>query len=416
MKPVNEIAREDLERLDRDDPLSNFRAEFVLPPGILYFDGNSLGAMPATVGPLVRQIVEKEWAEGLVTSWNEAGWFDLPLRLGGKIAGLIGAQPDEVVVTDSTGIDLYKALAAALQHRPERRIIVMEGSNFPTDNYVAQGLVGQLGNGYEIRFAEADELGSAIDDEVAAICLTHVHYKSGRILDMAALTEAAHEYGAIAVWDLCHSAGAMQVDVNACLVDFAVGCTYKYLNGGPGSPGFIFVAERHLGKYRQPLTGWWGHAEPFAFERDYRPASGIRQMLSGTQPVLSLAVAEAGIDIMRRADMQAIREKSMRMTDLLIGLVDKRCSGLDLALVSPRDARLRASQVSFHHDNGFPVMQALISRGVIGDYRAPGNLRFGVTPLYLHYTDIWDAVEILRDVLETGVWREPEFNTRGPVT
>ena len=416
MKPVHETAREDLERLDRDDSLASFRAEFVLPPGVLYFDGNSLGAMPMTAGQLARQVVEKEWAEGLVKSWNEAGWFDLPLRLGGKIAGLIGAKPDEVVVTDSTGIDLYKALAAALQHRPERRIIVMEGSNFPTDNYVVQGLAGQLGDGYEIRFAEADELGSAIDADVAAICLTHVHYKSGWILDMAALTNLAHEVGAMAVWDLCHSAGAMPVDLNACHADFAVGCTYKYLNGGPGSPGFIFVAARHLDQYRQPLTGWWGHREPFAFERDYRPAPGIRQMLSGTQPVLSLAVAEAGIDIMRRADMGAVREKSMRMTDLLIELVESRCAGRGMELVSPRDARSRGSQVSFHHDNGFPLMQALIRRGVIGDYRAPGILRFGVTPLYLRYTDIWDAVEILRDVLETGVWREPRFNTQGLVT
>lgn len=413
---MHDIAREDLERLDREDPLAGFRAEFDLPPGILYFDGNSLGAMPVTAGQRARQVVEKEWAQGLITSWNQAGWFELPVRLGGKIAGLIGAQPDEVVVTDSTGIDLYKVLAAALQHCPDRRIIVMEGSNFPTDNYVVQGLVEQLDDGYEIRFAEAAELESAIDDEVAAICLTHVHYKSGRILDMAALTKVAHEVGAMAVWDLCHSVGAMPVDVNACDADFAVGCTYKYLNGGPGSPGFIFMAERHHDKFRQPLTGWWGHAEPFAFERDYRPAPGIRQMLSGTQPVLSLAVAEAGIDIMLRADIAAIREKSMRMTDLLIRLVESRCAGFGLELVSPRDARCRASQVSFHHDNGFPVMQALISRGVVGDYRAPGNLRFGVTPLYLRYTDVWDAVEILHDVLVTGDWQKSEFNTRGPVT
>ena len=416
MKPVNDMAREDLERLDRDDPLASFRAEFVLPPGVLYFGGNSLGAMPESASRIARQVIEKEWAEGLVGSWNEAGWFDLPLRLGVKIAGLIGAKPDEVVVTDSAGIDLYKALAAALQHRPERRIIVMEGSNFPTDNYVVQGLVGQLGDGYGIRFAEADELGSAIDSDVAAICLTHVHYKSGRILDMAALTKAAHEVGAMAVWDLCHSVGAMEVDLNACQADFAVGCTYKYLNGGPGSPGFVFVAARHQNRYPQPLTGWWGHLEPFALERDYLPAPGIRQMLSGTQPVLSLAVTEAGIDIMRRADMGAIREKSMCMTDLLIELVEHRCGGRGMELVSPRDARSRGSLVSFHHDNGFPLIQALISRGVVGDYRRPGTVRFGVTPLYLRYTDIWDGVEILRDVIETGVWQEPQFNTRGPVT
>jgi len=416
MKPVAKLVRADLERLDSDDPLADFRAEFQLPAGVLYFDGNSLGAMPAAAGPLARRVIEQEWAEGLVRSWNDAGWFALPRRLGGKIAGLIGAKPAEVVVTDSTGIDLYKTLAAALQHRPDRRVIVMEGSNFPTDNYVVQGLIGQLGKNYEIRFAEADALAAAIDDAVAAICLTHVHYKSGRILDMAALTKAAHAVDAMAVWDLCHSAGAMSVDLDACQADFAVGCTYKYLNGGPGSPAFIFAAERHLDRCRQPLTGWWGHAEPFAFERDYRPAPGIGRMLSGTQPVLSLAVAEAGIDIVCRADMEAIRRKSVRMTDLLIGLVESRCAGLGLELVSPRDARVRASQVSFHHDSGLAVMQALISRGVIGDYRAPGNLRFGVTPLYLRYTDIWDAVEILHAVLGTGAWRQPEFNRPGPVT
>ncbi len=416
MKAATETSRKDLERLDRDDSLASFRAEFNLPSGVFYFDGNSLGAMPVTAGQLARRVVEKEWAQGLIRSWNEAGWFDLPLRIGGKIAGLIGAQPHEVVVTDSTGIDLYKVLATALQHRPERRVVVMEGSNFPTDNYVAQGLIGQLGDGYEIRFAEADALNGAIDETVAAICLTHVHYQSGRVHDMAKLTSAAHEVGALAIWDLCHSAGAMPVDVNGCQADFAVGCTYKYLNGGPGSPGFIFMAARHLGEAQQPLTGWWSHAEPFAFERDYRPAPDIRQMLSGTQPVLSLAVAEAGIDLMCRADMEIVRQKSMRMTDLLIGLVESRCTGFGLELVSPRDPHARGSQVSFHHEQGYPVMQALISRGVIGDYRAPGNLRFGVAPLYLRYTDVWDAVEILRDVLETGVWLEPEFNARGSVT
>jgi len=410
------LVRADLERLDRDDPLAGFRAEFRLPPGILYFDGNSLGAMPVAAGSLARRIVEQEWAEGLVRSWNDAGWFALPRRLGGKIAGLIGAKPAEVVVTDSTGIDLYKTVAAALQHRPDRRVIVMEGSNFPTDNYAVQGLLDQLGGDYEIRFAEADTLVAAIDDTVAAICLTHVHYKSGRILDMAALTKAAHAVDALAVWDLCHSAGAIPVDLNACQADYAVGCTYKYLNGGPGSPAFIFVAERHLDRCRQPLTGWWGHAEPFAFERDYRPAADIGRMLSGTQPVLSLAVAEAGIDIMCRADMAAIRHKSVRMTDLLIELVETRCAGLGLELVSPRAARTRGSQVSFHHDGGLAVMQALISRGLIGDYRAPGNLRFGIAPLYLRYTDIWDAVQILRTVLETEAWCRPEFNRPGPVT
>ena len=410
------ISRSDLEKLDRADPLASFRDEFSLPEGLIYLDGNSLGAMPRLAVERAREVLEYEWGHDLIDSWNTAGWFELPRTIGAKLAELIGAGQHEVVLSDSTGIDLFKTVAAALELRPERRVIVMEGSNFPTNNYTVQGLIRQLGKGHEIRFAEADALADAIDDEVAVICLTHVHYKTGRILDMASLTARAHQLGAVAIWDLCHSAGAMPVDLTGCDVDFAVGCTYKYLNGGPGSPAFIFAAERHHGQVLQPLTGWWGHAAPFEFERDYRPAGDIRQMLSGTQPILSLSVSEIGIDLTRRAEMQPVREKSRRMTEAFIELVETHCADHGLRLESPRDADQRGSQVSFHHEHGYLVMRALHSRGVTGDYRAPGNMRFGFAPLYLRYVDVWDAVETLREVLDSDVWRAPEHSVQNTVT
>jgi kynureninase len=410
------MTRSDIVQLDREDPLASFRDEFYLPDGLIYLNGNSLGAMPHKAANRTRHVVEEEWAKGLIGSMNTAGWFDLPLTLGRKLAPLVGANPEEVVITDTTGIDLYKVLAAALRIQPGRRVIVMEGSNFPTNNYMVQGLLEQLGGGYRIRFAEADRILDAIDEDVAAICLTHVHYKSGHILDMAAITARAHAVGAAAVWDLCHSAGAMPVELNKCNVDFAVACTYKYLNGGPGSPAMLFAAQRHHGKYLQPLTGWFGHAEPFEFERDYRPAGDIRQMLSGTQPIVSLSVAEIGIDIMLRADLQLVREKAMRMTDLFIELLEQRCAGHDIRLACPRDASVRGSQVSFHHQDGYPIVRALHDRGVICDYRSSGNMRFGFAPLYNSYAEVWDAVDHLRDILDKALWKQAQFQQRLKVT
>jgi len=396
--------------------MASFRDEFFLPEGIIYLNGNSLGAMPLGAIQRARKVVGEEWATGLIGSMNSAGWFELPLTLGRKIAPLVGAKPNEVVITDSTGINLHKVLAAALQMQPDRRVIVMEGSNFPTDNYMVEGLLIQLGDGYRIRYAEADGLMAAIDEDVAAVCITHVHYKTGHVLDMAAITERAHAMGAAAVWDLCHSAGAMPVDLNACNVDYAVACTYKYLNGGPGSPAMLFAAERHHGKYLQPLTGWFGHKAPFDFDRDYHPAGDIRQMLSGTQPIVSLSLAEVGIDIMLRADMRDIRVKSMRMTNLFIKLVEQRCGEFGIKLASPRDASSRGSQVSFYHQDAYPVVRALHDRGVICDFRSPGNIRFGFAPLYNSYADVWDAVEKLYDILKTGVWKEVKYRKRSLVT
>lgn len=409
-------ARTDLEALDQTDPLVGFRNEFFVPEGVIYLNGNSLGAMPLAAAERARQVVEHEWAEGLIGSMNSAGWYELPSTLGRKIAPIVGAKPNEVVLTDATGINLYKVVAAALKMQPDRRVVVMEGSNFPTNNYMVQGLLEQLDKGHTIRFAEADGMLDAIDEDVAAICITHVHYKTGNILDMAAITAKAHAVGAAAVWDLCHSAGAMPVDLNDCNVDFAVACTYKYINGGPGAPALLYVAERHHGKYTQPLTGWYGHAAPFEFERDYRPVGDIRQMLSGTQPTASLSMAEIGIDIMLRADIHQIREKSMRMTDLFIELVEQRCAQFGVELVSPRDARQRGSQVSFLHDDGYPIVRALHDRGVICDYRAPGNMRFGFAPLYLRYADVWDAVDHLHDILANEAWKEDRYLVRAAVT
>jgi len=409
-------ARTDLEALDQTDPLVGFRNEFFVPEGVIYLNGNSLGAMPLAAAERARQVVEHEWAEGLIGSMNSAGWYELPSTLGRKIAPIVGAKPNEVVLTDATGINLYKVVAAALKMQPDRRVVVMEGSNFPTNNYMVQGLLEQLDKGHTIRFAEADGMLDAIDEDVAAICITHVHYKTGNILDMAAITAKAHAVGAAAVWDLCHSAGAMPVDLNGCNVDFAVACTYKYINGGPGAPALLYVAERHHGKYTQPLTGWYGHAAPFDFERDYRPVGDIRQMLSGTQPTASLSMAEIGIDIMLRADIHQIREKSMRMTDLFIELVEQRCAQFGVGLVSPRDARQRGSQVSFLHDDGYPIVRALHDRGVICDFRAPGNMRFGFAPLYLRYADVWDAVDHLHDILANEAWKEDRYQVRAAVT
>jgi len=399
---------------DRGDPLGHFREAFAIPQGVIYLDGNSLGAMAKAAPAHAARVVEREWGEELIRSWNSAGWFDLPVKLGDMLAPLIGADAGEVVVTDTTSANLFKLLWAAADMRPGRRKIIMEGSNFPTDNYVAQGLAAA--RGLEVVLCERDGIARAIDADTLAICITHVHYKTGHINDMAGLTARAHEAGALAIWDLCHSAGAMPVDLNGCDVDLAVGCTYKYLNGGPGSPAFLFVARRHLGVARQPITGWWGHEAPFAFTSDYAPAPDIRQFLTGTQPVVSLSLAGAGLEIMRAADMAQVRAKSIALTELFIALVEQRCGGHGFTLASPRDAAERGSQVSFTHPEGYRIMRALIDRGVIGDFRAPDIVRFGFTPLYLRHADVWDAVEVLAEVMDGGAWQDPRFAAREAVT
>ena len=391
--------------LDAADPLAPLRARFDLPPGVIYLDGNSLGARPRAALERAQQVVAREWGHDLIRSWNDAGWFALPKRLGDRLAPLIGAAAGEVVVTDTTSLNLFKALAAALAIQqdaaPARKVIVTERSNFPTDIYMADGLARWLDRGYTVRLVDApDELDAAIDADCAMLMLTHVNYRTGRQHDMAALTALAHARGALAVWDLAHSAGAVPLDLHAADADFAVGCTYKYLNGGPGAPAFIWVPEKHQAAFRHPLTGWWSHAAPFAMAHGFEAADGIGRALCGTQPVVSLALVECGLEIFEETTMEALRAKSLALTDLFIALVELRCMMHPLDLVTPRDHAQRGSHVSFVHPHGYAVMQALIARGVIGDYREPGIMRFGFTPLYTSFADVWDAVDILADILD----------------
>jgi kynureninase len=403
----NAIERDDCLAKDEQDPLRALREQFDLPDAVIYLDGNSLGARPKAALARAQAVIAQEWGSDLIRSWNKAGWFDLPARLGDQVASLIGAGAGEVVVTDSTSINLFKVLAAALQMQAanpahaQRRVIVTERSNFPTDLYMAQGLMRWLDRGYQLRLVDApEEIAKAVDQDCAVLMLTHINYRSGHQLDMAALSGHAHAQGALVVWDLAHSAGAVPIDLRRDGADFAVGCTYKYLNGGPGAPAFLWVAERHQAAFSHPLSGWWGHGAPFAMQADFQPTNGIRRGLCGTQPIVSLALVECGLAIFAQTGMQAVRAKSLALTDLFIELVEARCGHHPLALVTPREHARRGSQVSFAHPHGYPVMQALIARGIIGDYREPSIMRFGFTPLYTRYVDVWDAVEGLRDILD----------------
>ena len=400
--------------MDAADPLRDFRDRFDLPEGVIYLDGNSLGALPKVTAARLADVVAREWGQDLIRSWNKNHWIEAPRRLGGKIAHLIGAQDHEVVTADSTSINVFKALSAAVQLRPDRPVILSETGNFPTDAYMMQGLAALSGGRIEQKLLPAADIPAALDETVAVLLLTQTHYKSGRLHDMAALTRAAHEAGALVIWDLSHSAGALPVDLNGCEADFAVGCGYKYLNGGPGAPAFIFCAERHHGQVFPALSGWLGHAEPFAFKDEYAPGAGIDRFQCGTPGILGMAALECGLDLMLEAEMAAIRLKSQALGDLFIALCEDQLTGFELA--SPRDAALRGSQVSIRHDEGYAIMQALIARGVIGDFRAPDILRFGFTPLYTRYEDVWLAIEALADIMQTGEWREDRFATRAAVT
>jgi kynureninase len=399
--------RNDCLERDAQDPLANLRDQFDLPPGVIYLDGNSLGTRPKAALTRAQHVIGREWGHDLIRSWNSAGWFDLPKRLGDRLAPLIGAANGEVVVTDTTSVNLFKALAAALLMqaseplRAGRRVIVTERSNFPTDIYMAQGLAAWLDRGYSIKLIDSvDELADAVDADTAVVMLTHVNYRTGYQYDMRATSTLAHAAGALIVWDLAHSAGAVPVALEADGADLAVGCTYKYLNGGPGAPAFIWVPRKHQPRFQQPLSGWWGHATPFAMAPDFAPTDGIGRALCGTQPIVSLAMVECGLDVFGQTSMTAIREKSLALTDLFIELVERRCADHPLGLVTPREHARRGSQVSFTHPHGYAVMAALIARGVIGDYREPAIMRFGFTPLYTSFADVWDAVEILRDILD----------------
>ena len=420
--PMNILTRAQCEQCDVADRLAPLRLQFDLPPDTLYLDGNSLGAMPRSTAERVRKVISEEWGRDLIKSWNTAGWIDLPKRVGNKIARLVGATDNELVVADSTSVNLFKVLSAAIDiartDSPGRKLIISERSNFPTDLYIASSLARQHGS--HLLLAEAEDIPVLLQDRPAILMLTQVNYRTGRLHDMAVLTRLAHENGVLTIWDLAHSAGAIPVDLNGCDADFAVGCGYKYLNGGPGAPAFVWANQRHAERFSQPLAGWMGHAAPFDFTPDYRPAAGIDRYLCGTPPLLSMAALECGVDTLLAAQtlggMPALRTKSIALCELFIARVEACCVGHGLVLKSPRDAACRGSQVSFAHDHAYPVMQALIARGVIGDFRAPDVLRFGFTPLYTRFVDVWDAVEQLVEVLHRGEWREPRFNQRSAVT
>ncbi|MBJ2248697.1 kynureninase [Pseudomonas haemolytica] len=413
--------RSHCQALDAQDPLAPLRAQFALPEGVIYLDGNSLGARPVAALERAQQVIAEEWGNGLIRSWNSAGWADLSQRLGNRLAPLIGARDGEVVITDTTSINLFKVLSAALsvqrQRAPARKVIVSEASNFPTDLYIAEGLAELLQQGYSLRLVNSpDELPQAIDADVAVVMLTHVNYKTGYMYDMQALTALSHECGALSLWDLAHSAGAVPVDLHQAGADYAIGCTYKYLNGGPGSQAFVWVNPALVDLVRQPLSGWFGHTRQFAMESNYAPSAGIARYLCGTQPITSLAMVECGLEIFAQTDMASLRTKSLALTDLFISLVESRCAAHGVTLITPREHARRGSHVSFEHPEGYAVIQALIARGVIGDYREPRIMRFGFTPLYTRFTEVWDAVEILGEILDQKAWDQPQFKVRNSVT
>ena len=404
------MTRDELTRLDAVDPLAGFRARFSLPDGVIYLDGNSLGPLPAATPGRIAEVIGDEWGQGLIRSWNDAGWIDRAGRVGNKIGRLIGAAPQSVMVADSTSVNLFKLLSAALRMRPERRVILSEAGNFPTDLYIAEGLADLLGRGHELRCVAPDEIVTHLQPDVAVVMLTEVNYHTGRRHDMAAITAAAHHAGALTLWDLAHSAGAMPVELAACDADLAVGCGYKFLNGGPGAPAFLYVAPRLQAEMIYPITGWLGHAAPFAFEPGFRPAYGIARATVGTPPIISLSALEVGIDLALEADLALVRAKSLRMGEVFAALTAE----LDVTLMTPMGSR--GSQISLAHPDAYAVMQALIERGVIGDFRAPDVLRFGMTPLYTRYADLWDAALVLREILAAETWREPRFHARRAVT
>ncbi|MEM8695020.1 MAG: kynureninase [Pseudomonadota bacterium] len=409
------ISIEDARALDAADSLGAMRERFALPEGVIYLDGNSLGALPKTTIAAQRDAVERQWGADLIRSWNGNDWIGAPQRIGAKIAPLIGAKPHEVIVTDSVSVNLFKLIVAATRLRPDRAQILTEPGNFPTDLYTADGASDILRD-HVVHTEQAGDLVDALGPDTALMMLTHVHYKTGERHDMALLTEEAHDAGALALWDLSHSVGAIPVDLNACNADLAVGCGYKYLNGGPGAPAFLYVREDLQEELRSPLSGWMGHAAPFEFLDDYVPAPGITRFLCGTPPILSLLALESGLDLFADIDIDALAAKSAALFDLFATRVTERCGDYGLELITRPDAGRRGSHISFSHPDGWPISQALIERGVIGDFRAPDILRFGLTPFYTGFEDVWRAVDILGDILDGDVWREDRFTAKAAVT
>ena len=392
-------ARAKYEQLDIDDTLPEFRAKFALPNGIIYLDGNSLGALPSATISRLSAVIYSEWGDHLIDSWSQDGWLGLPEIIGDKIAQLIGAKPGEVIVCDSTSINLFKVLYSALSMSPDRRIVLVDKNIFPTNRYITQALNGSGVFVHDVRLIDPMDSKDELSSEVAAIVLSHVDFRDGACFDMQELSESASRVGAFSIWDLSHSAGVFPVSVNDCLADFAVGCGYKYLNGGPGAPAYLYVAKRHHSRLVNPVPGWMGHKAPFGFHEDYVPADGVRRMLCGTPPILSMAALEIGVQMLLEADMKAIRERSMALTSLFVERIDQDFEDTELELLSPRDATKRGSHVALSHPNAEGVIQDMKKRGVLGDYRPPDLLRFGFSPLYTRYTDVWDATTTLREIL-----------------
>jgi kynureninase len=405
--------RDDAVALDLASPLRDRRELFALPDGVVYLDGNSLGALPRSVAPRVAQVVAEEWGTGLISSWNTADWVGLSRRVGDRIAPLIGAAPGDVHVGDSTTVTLFKTFVAASRLRPGRRVVVLEPTTFPTDGYVAAGVARMLD--LELRWCDPADPAASLDEDVALLSLTHVDFRSGAMYDLAGLTAAAHDVGALVQWDLCHSTGAVPVALLDADADVAVGCTYKYLNGGPGSPAFAWVHPRHQDAWDQPVTGWFGHARPFDMDRAFAPADGITRMASGTPPVLALSALDAALDVFDGVPVDVLRAGSLSLTDLFIELVDARL-GSTFEVITPREHGRRGSQVSLRHEQAYGVVQALVERGVVGDFRTPDVARFGFAPLYVSHADVYDAVSHLVDVLDNGEHLRPEYAVRNAVT
>ncbi|MFM7330306.1 MAG: kynureninase [Brachymonas sp.] len=403
--------------LDATDPLAHKGQDFFLPDGVIYLDGNSLGALPKGVAPRMQQAIENEWGEGLIRSWNDAAWYPAPQRVGAQIAALIGAKANEVITCDSTTVNLFKVLCSAAQALPERSILICEEGNFPTDAYITQSTAALYGK--RILMANQHSIEAVIaqaGSDLCAVALTHVHYKTGRMLDLARITQLVQAQGGRMIWDLAHSAGVIPVQLNEANADYAVGCGYKYLNGGPGAPAYVYVREDLHSSLQQPLQGWHGHAAPFAFEQDYRPHPTLDRLLVGTASQLSLIALEEALKVYSGVSMQAVRQKSASLTQLFIELYDQYIAPLGFGLASPREAAQRGSQVSFTHDSGYAIMQALIERGVIGDFRAPNILRFGFAPLYVTHADCVRAIRHLHQVMQTGQWKEQKYQARKAVT
>ena len=411
---MNGLTYGDAQARDDADPIAHARARFALPEGVIYLDGNSLGALPRATAAAVGGVMAGQWGQDLISSWNRHDWIGLPQRLGARIAPLVGADPGEVIVTDTTSTNLFKLIAAALAARPDRDVILSEAGNFPTDLYMAQGVAAM--RGARLQTSASADIPAALDDRVAVLLLTHVHYKSGQMHDMAAITAAAHAAGALVVWDLSHSTGAVPVNLNGCRADLAVGCGYKYLNGGPGAPAFLYVARHLQESLQSPLSGWMGHAAPFAFEDDYRPAPGIDRFLCGTPSVLAMAALEAGLATFDGVEPEAVFAKGRALGDYAIALIEAHCAGRGFTLLSPRDAAVRGSHVSLAHPNAWPICRALIARGVVGDFRAPDALRLGFAPLYTRFVDVWQAMEAIRDVVDSGAWDHPDYRAQAAVT